>query len=252
MSDQFQQLRLANGEQIAYHQCIGRGPGVVFLGGFKSDMQGSKAIALQKHCVAQGRSFLRFDYTGHGQSSGEFQNGTIGRWSNDARAVVTALCEGPQILVGSSMGVWIALLTAMAMPEKVAGLVGIAAAVDFTEDLIWSGLNADERERMMRDGAIEKPSEYEEQGVPITRALIEDGRSHLLLRGNIDMRCPVRLLHGMVDIDVPWNTSLRIVECLNSDDVNLTLVKHGDHRLSDPDNLELIMHTLDELIVNVS
>lgn len=233
---------------LAYRRVPGRGgPGVVFLGGFKSDMTGSKASHLAAWCAARGRAFLRFDYSGHGASGGRFEDGTIGRWLDDALAAFDALAEGPQVVVGSSMGGWIALLLALRRPERVAALVGIAAAPDFTEELIWKELSPEIRGAIARDGAWLRPSEYGEP-YPITRALIEDGRKHLLLGGPIPIRAPVRLLHGQRDADVPWEMSLRLAERLESEDVRATLVKGGDHRLSTEADLALLSATLAPLL----
>ncbi|HSK39115.1 MAG TPA: alpha/beta hydrolase [Arenibaculum sp.] len=221
----------------------GSGPGVVFLGGYKSDMTGTKAMELERFLSARGTAYVRFDYQGHGASSGRFEDGNIGLWADDAIAVLDRLTEGPQVLVGSSMGGWIMLLAALARPGRVAGLVGIAAAPDFTEDLIWQRLDEDERRRIMEEGEIREPSEYGEPLV-YTRALIEDGRRRLLLRDTIALDCPVRLLQGMRDPDVPWRTSLTLAERLRTEDVGITLVKDGDHRLSRPQDLELLCRTL--------
>jgi pimeloyl-ACP methyl ester carboxylesterase len=212
-----------------------------------SDMAGTKATALEAHARARGQAFLRFDYLGHGQSSGKFADGTIGRWADDAIAVIDTLSEGPQILVGSSMGGWLMLLTALARPDRVAGLVGIAAAPDFTEDLMWAGFSDEIRETIIREGVYHEPSDYSDEPYTITRALIDEGRTHLLLRDTIGLTCPVRLLHGMDDTDVPWRVSVKLCDRLASDDVAVTLVKGGDHRLSEPDDLVRLRATLDSL-----
>lgn len=209
-------------------------------------MSGSKATHLEAYARARGRAFLRFDYFGHGLSDGDFADGSIGRWRDDTLAALEALTEGPQVLVGSSMGGWLMLLAALARPERIAGLVGIAAAPDFTEELIWDELGPEQRRRLLAEGRIEEPSDY---GAPylITRHLIEEGRRHLLLRGPIALTCPVRLLHGTADRDVPHERSLRLMAALDSRDVEVTLVKGGDHRLSDPPALGLLDATLDRL-----
>ena len=240
-------LTREDGVTIAYRRTPGRTPGVVFLGGFRSDMGGTKALALEAHCRAAGRAYARLDYRGHGESAGRFEDGTIGLWAGDAIAVLDAATEGPQILVGSSMGGWIMLLAALARPGRVAGLVGIAAAPDFTEDLIWDQYSDTQRAAILRDGVIIEPSDYDPNGYPITRGLIEDGRKHLLLRAPIELGCPVRLLHGMRDPDVPWQTALRIAERLTSDDVTVTLIKDGDHRLSRDQDIARICAAVDEL-----
>lgn len=233
---------------IAYRRLAGRMPGIVFLGGFHSDMTGTKALYLEDYCRRKGRAYLRFDHFGHGASSGDVARGTIGRWADDAIAVVDSLTEGPQILVGSSMGGWVMLLAALARIEQVHALVGIAAAPDFTEDLLWPRLGPVQRNELMTKGSTTLPSEYDPAGYSYRRELFEDGRQHLLLRGPIALDCPMRLLHGMRDASVPWQTSLRLTECLASRDVAMTLIKDGDHRLSTPPDLARLAATLDELV----
>ena len=236
------------GETIAY--CIDSGdssPGILFLPGFRSDMQGNKARALSAHCQQRGQACTRFDYFGHGASSGDFRAGTIGQWRGDALAVLDRLTQGPQILVGSSMGCWIALLVALARPDRIAGLVGIAGAPDFTEDLVWAKLDEGQRRRLKEEGEVTSDSAYEDNPVPFTRALIEEGRNHLLLRSPIALSCPVRLLHGMADPDVPYQTSLRLVERLAGAEVTLELIADGDHRLSRKSDLARILAAVDEL-----
>lgn len=232
-----------DGATIAYRASPGKSPGIVFLGGFKSDMTGTKALALEAACRAAGRAYVRFDYFGHGGSDGAFTQGTIGRWSADAIAVLDALTAGPQVLVGSSMGGWLMLLAALARPERVAGLVGIAPAADFTEALMWQRFDPATRAILTRDGVWQRPSAYSADPYPITLTLIEEGRRHLLLDRPIALSCPIRLIHGMADEDVPWQHSLRLVAALESPDVTLTLVKDGDHRLSDPINLARLTET---------
>src|SRR5689334_13941627 len=243
-------LTREDGKTIAY--CIDSGdssPGVMFLPGFRSDMQGNKAQALSAHCRKRGQTSTRFDYFGHGRSSGDFRGGTIGRWRDDALAVLDQLTCGPQILVGSSMGCWIAFLVALARPERVAGLVGIAGAPDFTEDLVWDRLTEDQRRQLKERGELVYDSAYEEGPVPFTRALIEEGRRHLILRAPIDLSCPVRLLHGMADPDVPYQTSLRLAARLTKTDVTVELIEDGDHRLSRDSDLARMLSIVDELSV---
>ena len=195
-------LDLPDGRRIAYVRSAGRRPGVVFLGGFRSDMTGTKARFLEAWARARGQAYLRFDYTGHGASSGDVETGAIGDWARDAQDAILRLTGGPQILVGSSMGGWIALILAGRIPGRIAGLVGIAAAPDFTEDAMWAGMGAAERARLAAEGRVEVPSEYDDRPYAITRRLIEDGRRHLVLRTPLELDFPVRLLHGTADRDV--------------------------------------------------
>jgi len=240
-------LTRVDGSTIAYHKSDGLSPGVVFLGGFMSDMGGTKAVALEAHCRRAGRAFLRFDYQGHGASSGRFEDGTIGRWADDAVAALDELTEGPQVLVGSSMGGWIMLLAALARPDRVAALVGIAAAPDFTEVLMWNRYPPDIRAVLQADGVYHQPSEYSETPYPITLRLIEDGRRHLLLERPIAVHCPVWLIHGMQDADVPWEHAPMIAERILSQHVTVTLVKDGDHRLARDEDLERLFGIVDLL-----
>lgn len=240
-------LDLPDGRRIAYHRRDGGGPGVVFLGGFRSDMTGTKATFLEDWARARGRAFLRFDYTGHGASSGDFLDGTIGGWADDAAEALAWLTEGPQILVGSSMGGWIALLLARRMPERVAGLVGIAAAPDFTEDSMWAAMDAPTRARLAAEGRIDVPSEYDDAPYPITLRLIEDGRRNLVLRTPLPLPFPVRLLHGSADRDVDLSVALRLLGHAEAADLRLTVVKGADHRFSAPDALALLAETVGSL-----
>jgi pimeloyl-ACP methyl ester carboxylesterase len=243
-SDRPSILSREDGATIAYHCRIGKSPGVIFLGGFMSDMTGTKARHLDAFCAARGQSFLRFDYFAHGASSGDFAEATIGRWKDDALAVLDELTEGPQILVGSSIGGWLMLLVALARPARVAALVGIAAAPDATEDLMWAHFPQAIRDTIVQEGTARLPSQYSAEGYLFTKKLIEDGRQHLVMRGEIPLTCPVRLLHGMQDPDVPWQTSLALAERLTSRDVQVTLVKDGDHRLSTERDLTLLTQTI--------
>ena len=240
-------LTTPQGRRIAYHRRAGRGPGVVFLGGFKSDMGGTKALHLQDWAEATGRAFLRFDYSGHGESSGAFLDGAIGDWFEDAMAVVQALTVGPQVLVGSSMGGWIALLLARALPERVAGLVGVAAAPDFTEDSMWAGFTPAQRAALAAEGRVVLPSDYDPAGYVITRRLIEEGRGRLVLRDPLPLRFAVRLLQGTADTDVPPAVALRLLDHATGPDIRLTLVKGADHRFSTPDCLALIERAVAEV-----
>jgi pimeloyl-ACP methyl ester carboxylesterase len=246
-------LNLPDGATIAYHRLPGASPGVIFCGGFSSDMTGTKATALDKWCRRHGLAFLRFDYQGHGASSGRFEDGTIGSWTADALAVLDRLTEGQQIIVGSSMGGWIMLGLALARPERIAALLGVACAADFTEFMLWQRLDEATRERLQREGVIYVPSCYEgEDPYPITLHLLEEARQHLLLsRNTLPITCPVRLLHGMCDPDVPWQTSIQVAERLESNDVRVLLLKDGEHRLSRDSDLTLLTDLLAELTERV-
>jgi pimeloyl-ACP methyl ester carboxylesterase len=238
--------------RIAVRTRTGSEPGLVWLGGFKSDMQGTKAVALDQWADAQGRACIRFDYSGHGESSGEFADGTIGRWLEESVAVFKGFARGPQVLVGSSMGGWIALLLARALKQKpakdvsLAGMVLIAPAADFTEELMWKKFSPDVKRQIETTGSWQRPSQYSEAPYSITRELIEEGRQHLLLGGLIETGCPVRILQGVQDPDVPWQHAIELTSRLAHDDVVLTLVKDGDHRLSRPEDIERLLAAVAE------
>ncbi len=238
-----------NGERVAYHRSDGRNPGILWLGGYHSDMNGVKAQAVAEWAVRNGRACLRFDYFGHGRSSGDIRHGTISRWRDDALAVLDGLAEGPQILVASSMGGWIAMLLARLRPERLVGILLIAPAPDFTEELMWSKMSEDIRRQILEQGFWLRSSEYEEP-YPVTRELIEDGRSNLVLRCPLGLQVPVRILHGTADRDVPWQHGLRAMDVFDGD-VAFTLVKGADHRMSSPGNLKSILAALDGLIKDV-
>jgi pimeloyl-ACP methyl ester carboxylesterase len=241
-------LALADGTRLAYHRSPGAAPGVVFLGGFTSDMTGIKATTLERWCQGRGHAFIRFDYSGHGASSGTFADGTIGRWAQEALEVLDRLTEGPQILVGSSMGAWIMLLTALARPGRIAALLGLACAADFTEYLLWERLDENLRERLRRERVISLPSTYGEPYI-IALNLIEEAKRHRLLdRPELPISCPVRLIHGMKDADVPWQTSLQVIERLTGTDARLLLIKDGEHTLSREQDLLLLTRTLGDLL----
>ncbi len=229
----------------------GTSPGLFWLSGYNSDMKGTKAAALAGWAEAQGRAFVRFDYSGHGESGGAFVDGTIGRWLADSLAVFDACCRGPQILVGSSMGGWLALLMVRALrrrppPASVAGMVLIAPAVDFTEELMWKRFTPAIKRELQETGVWQRPSPYSSEPYLVTRQLIEEGRNHLLLGGMIETGCPVRILQGVEDPDVPWRHAVELVSRLASDDVVLTLVKDGDHRLSRPEDIERLIAAVAE------
>ena len=225
-------LALAGGGHVAYRFLPGRAPTVVFLCGYASEMTGTKARFLHRLCAGSGHAYLRFDYRGRGASSGRFEDGTIGSWTDDACAVIEAATRGPLVLVGSSMGGWIMLLVARRLTGRVRALVGVAPAPDFTEDGIWPGLSADARETLVTRGVVHVPSRYSDEPYPVTLRLVEDGRERLQLRDRIPLDCPVRLIHGRRDEDVPWRTSLRLAARLHSGDVTVEVVGDGDHRLS--------------------
>ncbi|WP_421994279.1 alpha/beta hydrolase [Reyranella sp.] len=246
--DRVQRLPRPDGNTVAYARVEGRSPTVAFLGGFRSDMTGTKALALEAWAERTGQGFVRFDYLGHGQSSGRFEDGTIGRWLDDSLAVLDGLTDGRLVLVGSSMGGWLSLLAARARPERLAGLVLIAPAPDFTERMLLAGLSPDERERLQREGRLERPSQYSPEPSVFTWRLIEEGRSHLLLDKPLVLPCPVRLLHGQSDPDVPWDYSLQIARHVESPEVITTLVKGGDHRLSTPADIARLIATVEELL----
>jgi pimeloyl-ACP methyl ester carboxylesterase len=233
------------GRRIGYHRHGGVGPGVVFLGGFASDMTGTKAAHLDAWARARGRAFLRFDYSGHGVSSGDFAAGCIGDWAADALAVLEMLTDGPQILVGSSMGGWIALLLARAMPDRVAGLVTIAAAPDFTDDM-WAAMDGDTRSLLAQAGAVDLPSDYGAP-LPVTARLIEDGRAQRVFDAPLPLPFPVRFLQGTADAEVPVAKALRLLDHADGDDMRLTLVKGADHRFSSRDCLSLIEAAIAEV-----
>ena len=224
--------------RLAYEKLDGKGPTIVWLGGFRSDMTGTKATHLKNWAKATGRAFLRFDYSGHGQSEGVFEQGCISDWTNDARAAIDIATTGPLILVGSSMGGWVTALLAQQISSRIAGIVFIAPAPDFTEELMWPSLSEQDRETIMQDGKIETPSDYSDEPTIITRKLIEDGRENLVLTSPITIDAPVRILQGMKDPDVPWQHAMRLAEKLTSDDLTIGITKTGDHSLSTPADLQ--------------
>ena len=240
-------LDTPQGRRIAFDRTEGRGPGIVFLHGLRSDMTGTKAVHLAEWARAEGRAFLRFDCSGHGLSSERFEDGAIGDWFEDALAALTMLTEGPQVLVGSSMGGWIALLLARALPGRVAGLVGIAAAPDFTEDSMWAKATPAQREALRSVGRIELPSDYSEAPYVITRRLIEEGRGRLVLRDPLPLPFPVRLLQGTADTDVPPSVALRLLDQADCPPIRLTLVTGADARFSAPEPLDLIQRAVAEV-----
>jgi pimeloyl-ACP methyl ester carboxylesterase len=241
------------GRNIAVRARAGAAPGLIWLGGFKSDMKGTKALALDMWAAEHGRAFVRFDYSGHGESGGKFVDGTIGRWLEESLAVFAQFCAGPQVVIGSSMGGWIALLLAREVAKRatrasLAGLVLIAPAPDFTEELMWKGFSPDIRKQIETTGVWLRPSPYDDGApYPITRALIEEGRNHLLLGSSIDVGCPVRIMQGGQDPDVPWQHAFALAHRLPADDVVLTMIQDGDHRLSRPQDIARIVAAVAEM-----
>jgi len=238
--------------RIAVRSRAGRSPGLFWLGGFKSDMQGTKAMALDEWAGSQKRACVRLDYSGHGESGGDFVDGTIGRWLEESLAVFEQFCEGPQVVIGSSMGGWMALLLAREISKRpaprasLAGLVLIAPAPDFTEELMWKGFSPEIRREIESKGVWLRPSEYGDP-YPITRNLIEEGRNHLLLGSAIEVGCPVRILQGAQDPDVPWRHVFALMHRLPADDVVLTMIQDGDHRLSRPQDIARIIAAVAEI-----
>jgi len=238
--------------RIAVRAREGASPGLFWLGGFNSDMKGTKALALDAWAKGQGRACVRFDYSGHGESGGKFADGTIGRWLEESLAVFERFCHGPQVVIGSSMGGWMALLLARALARRgegasLAGLVLIAPAPDFTEELMWKGFSPEIRRQIEEEGVWLRPSQYGDgTPYPITRALIEEGRNHLLLGSAIDVGCPVRILQGARDPDVPWQHAFKLVQRLPAEDVVLTMIQDGDHRLSRPQDIARILAAVAE------
>jgi len=249
-------LHIGEGPQrrtIAVRAQDGASPGLFWLGGFKSDMTGTKATALADWAKRRHRACVRFDYSGHGESGGAFTDGTIGRWLDESLAVFDTCCRGPQLLIGSSMGGWLALLVIRALRRRsaaggatVAGLILIAPAIDFTEELMWKRFTPEIRRELERNGTWARPSQYSAEPYLVTRQLIEEGRQHLVLGGMIETGCPVRILQGVQDPDVPWQHTKALVARLAYDDVVLTLIKDGDHRLSRPDDIERLICAVEE------
>ncbi len=236
------------GEELAWRRVDGAGPTVLWLGGFNSDMTGTKAQTLAYWATDKGRSYLRFDYSGHGESSGAFADGTIGAWREDALAVIDELTEGPLILVGSSMGGWLACLAALARPERIKALVLVAPAADFTEKLMEPELSDEARAALERDGVWMRPSDFGDD-YPISRTLLEEGRRWSILPGPVAITVPVRILQGDMDYDVPWRHAQALSEALTGKDVTFTLIEEGDHRLARPEDLARLIAAVEEVSV---
>lgn len=251
MADTPASLACAGGLELAYHSTPGRQPGILFCTGFRSDMTGGKAVSLGAWCRDKGQQFTRFDYRGHGASGGEFIDATIGDWLKDTISILESATQGPQILVGSSMGGWISLLAARALPERIAAIVAIAPAVDMTQRTL-ANLTEDAKRDLAERGVWMRPSEHEPDGYPITQKLLDESANHLLLPGPIPFDGPVRILHGMKDDAVPWRLSLEISEALTSKDVEITFIKDGDHRLSEPDDIKRLLATVSAVTAHLT
>ena len=245
-------LELDNGKKIAfvrhYSGVAGQSPGIMFLGGFRSDMEGTKACFLESWCKHQGINFIKFDYSGHGLSSGSFEDGCVGEWSADACEVLDTLTSGKQILVGSSMGGWISLLLAKKRPEKVAALIGIAAAPDFTENSMWEGFSKKEKDELNNNGKVLISSDYSDEPLEISKKLIEDGRKNLVLNDTLNFNFPVRLLQGMEDKDVHFMRAIELADHISSGNLSVALIKNADHQFSSPKCLEILKKTIEEFL----
>jgi len=246
-------LLLSNDTKLAFHHHKGKSPGLVFLPGFLSNMNGQKTMALEGWCKQQGRQFTRFDYSGHGQSTGKIEDGTIGMWLRDALQIVDQITLGPQVLVGSSMGGWIMLLVAMARKERIQGLVGIAAAPDFTERFRSEWLDPPELQQLNDTGYCDIHNTYDDETTyRISRNLLEEATNHFLLnKSEIPIDTPVRLFHGLCDEEIPWQYSVTLAQKLKTDNVELQLIKSGDHRLSEPRDLHRLVRTIEDLLAGV-
>ena len=240
-------LDTAQGRRIAYHHTAGKGPTILFCSGLKSDMEGTKAVHLEAWAKARGQAFVRFDYSGHGQSSGKFEEGAIGDWHEDTLAIVDQVIEGPIIAVGSSMGGWQALLLARARADRMAGMVTIAAAPDFTEDGYWASFTEAQKTELQTQGHVRMPSDYDEDYI-ISKRLIEEGRNRLVLRTPLKLGFPVRFLQGTADTAVSTETAVRLLEHAEGADLRLTLVKDADHRFSTPECLALIEKSVEKTL----
>lgn len=246
-SDHPQRLTRPDGTTIAYHVVAGQLPTVIFFGGFRSDMTGTKATSLDAWARRVGQSYVRFDYSGHGQSGGAFTDGTIGTWLDDALAVIERTARGKLVLIGSSMGGWLSLLAAKRLGARVAGWIGIAAAPDFTERLLLANLSPEDRAALQRDGRLVRPSQYSPEPTILTRRLIEEGRHHLVLTAPLKLDCPVHLFHGLKDPDVPWDLSQRLLNHIESPDIAFTLTRDGDHRLSTPPDIDRLLAVVEAM-----
>lgn len=237
-----------NGHQIAYIHHSGSKPGVLFLPGFRSDMRGSKAEAVAHYCLAHDVEFASLDYIAHGESGGVFDNFTISKALDDVSDIITYVLKHSAVIIGSSMGGWLMLLAALRHPERVSGLIGIAAAPDFTERLMFEKFNPEQHRALREEGVVYEPSEYSHEDYPITQALIEDGRKHLLLDDTIRLNMPAHFIHGQCDTDVPWQFSLIAAEKMLSNEVAITLIKDGEHRLSRPQDIQCLLGATEQML----
>ena len=246
-------LHINDNQRLAYHKIDGKNPGIIFLCGHGSDMQGTKSIYMENWAREHGHGFIRFDYRGHGQSDGNFLDLAISDWTEDALAVIDKLTEGPQILIGSSLGGWIMLNAACVRPDRIAGLIGIAAAPDFTKELIWDTLDSDAQLAMKQTGHLSLPNPYAEEPVIYPYHLVEDGAAHLHLQnGTISITAPVRLLHGMQDEEVPWQTATRIAAAASCNDVQVHMIKDAGHRFSEPWQLAFLRDIVANLVTDLA
>lgn len=244
-------IKTGDGIELAYEHLPGTQPGVMFLGGYRSDMEGTKVLAIRDYCEQTGRQFTRFDYRGHGKSGGEFIDATVGAWLHDVLTVLDNVTIGAQVLVGSSMGGHMMCLAALQRPEKVAALFGVASAPDFTEKLMWERGGEKRQKQLQEEGVIYLPSDYSDEPYPITYRLIEEGRNHLILDNEIAIDCPVVLTHGVLDEDVPWEFSMLLAAQLRAEQVDILIRKDADHRLSRQQDIVLIVQALDDLLVEL-
>lgn len=241
-------LKCKNNVTLSYHQIPGKSPGVIFLAGFMSDMSGTKAQYFESVCKEIGQAYIRFDYQGHGTSSGKFEEGTIGQWKQNVIDILDQVAIGPQVLVGSSMGGWLMMLAALERPQRIASLLGIAAAPDFTADL-FDRLEKEYQETIEKQGVVYIPNAFSDTPYTITKKLIDEGHQHHLLDTSLPVHCPIRLIHGLKDTHVPWQYSLRMMDAVESTDTWLTLIKEGDHRLSSEAHLKILGRALKDLLL---
>lgn len=241
-------INLTKGRCIAYNQSTGQSPGIVFLGGYSSDMNGTKSTHMDQWAQMKGISYLRFDYTGHGQSSGQFVDGCISDWFEDALDVIDSLTSGPQLLIGSSMGGWIALLLARIQPEKIAGIVGIAAAPDFTQDFEENRLSKEELGEVRKQGLVRIPTEYSDEGLVVTQKLLQDGHRNFVLNQKLDLPFPVRFLQGTEDKDVDYSVAVNLLNHCSGQNIRLLIVKGANHSFSSPDCLSIIENAVEDIL----